>query len=187
MKRVCLDVSSSYWHQQWFDGPNDARAYFKGKTFRFWAATTFDDSNQQFVDFTDCNELYSYLVKADEIITFNGRKCDLVVIESLVGEEAARAIWAKPHHDLTGWRMCWSLSAAIKEIVPHLASSYDSTIDERLAELGGHEELDRTPNDLAGTYRDAKFTYAVFVEYLRSGDKDRTFSDLGNLIPLKLL
>lgn len=187
MRRVCFDIASSYFIHGWFDGPNEARAYFKGEPFRFWAASTYDDSNQEYSDFTDCNDLHSYLSEADEIITFNGRKCDLVVIENLVGEEAARLIWAKPHHDLTGWQRCWSLRSAVKYLLPDVAPSFDSVIGDRFAELGGPEESNRVRNDLAEAYRDVRFTYAVFLEYLKSGDRDRTFSDLETLVPWNLL
>jgi hypothetical protein len=192
-RRVCFDIACSFYaNKMWLEGPNDARAYFldfmeRGKRFNFWAATVFDDSNRQYTDFTDYNDLFVYLTEADEIITFNGRKYDLVVLEHLVGEEPAKTLWAKPHHDLTGWRGCWKLEEAAKSLSPDLALRFESAIAERRAELGGLDADNRILDDLAGTYRDAMFTYALFTEYLRSGDSDRTFSDLGSLMPKELL
>ncbi len=186
-RRVCFDIASNYFSRGWFRGPNEARSYFRDNRFSFWAATAFDDSTQQFTDFTDYNELLSFLVDADEIITFNGRKCDLVVLESLVGEEPMRMVWGKPHHDLTGWRFCWKLENATRDLLPDLASRFESTIAERRAELGAPDSDSRIMDDLAGTYRDVKFTYALFVEYLKSGDSDRTYSDLECIVPKEQL
>jgi hypothetical protein len=192
--RVCFDIACSFYAgKMWLEGPNDARAYFldfmeRGKRFNFWAATVFDDSNRQYTDFIDHNGLFGFLVNADEIITFNGRKYDLVVLEHLVGEQPAKTLWAKPHHDLTGWRNCWKLPDAAENILPDLALRFESTVTERRAELGTPDDVrDRTLNDLASTYRDVMFTYALFTEYLKSGDSDRTFSDLGSLMPKELL
>ena len=108
MRRICFDIGSSYYRGYgWLEGPEESRGYFKGTTFRFHAATAFDDANQIYRNFTDSNELFDYLVEADEIITFNGRKCDLIVLEHLIGEDAVKALWRKPHHDLSGWRGYW--------------------------------------------------------------------------------
>jgi hypothetical protein len=194
-RRACFDIACSYnTGRGWLEGPNEARSHFRDIVdevrkcrFHFWAATVFDDSTQQYADFTDQHELFEFLVDADEIITFNGRKYDLVVLEYLVGEEPAKAIWGKVHHDLTGWRGYWSLEQAAKHLLPEMASGFESTLSERWAELGSPDSDSRKFNDLAGTYRDVKFTYALFLEYLKSGDSDRTFSDIESLMPLEQL
>jgi hypothetical protein len=56
--------------------PADAREYFQEKHCKFYAATAFDDASQQYSDFTDYKQLFTCLVEADEIISFNGpRSC----------------------------------------------------------------------------------------------------------------
>ncbi len=94
MRRVCFDVASSFYYDSrdgWLEGPNEARCHFKDKKFKFWAASAFDDLDRRIERFTNYDKLFATLVEADEIITFHGRKRDFVVIEKLIGEEAARA------------------------------------------------------------------------------------------------
>jgi hypothetical protein len=193
-RRICFDIACSYWPASgWRKEPNEARSRFldfvdkANKPLRFWAATTFDDSNGQYKDFIDHKDLFAYLVDADEMITFNGRVYDLVVLENLVGEEPAKALWGKPHYDLAGWHIEWGLKRATEYFLPDLASSFESTFTERRAELGAPDADDRRLNDLAGTYRDVKFTYALFEKYLKSGDTDRPVYDLESLMPLESL
>ncbi len=58
---------------------------------------------------------------------------------------------------------------------------------ERLGELGDSYEDKYIAGDIAGTYRDVRFTYALFERYLESGDTDRTFLDLATLAPMERL
>jgi hypothetical protein len=105
MKRVCFDIGSNYFHNPlhgFMNEPAHAREYFKDKTFEFHAATAFDSSSRKFKDFTDHKKLFAYLLRADEIVTFNGRTCDFIVLEKLIGEESMADLWRKPHHDLRG-------------------------------------------------------------------------------------
>ncbi len=190
MRRVCVDIASSLYYDSrngWLEGPNEARRHFKGKKFKFWAASTFDDLNQRMGGFTNYEELFASLVEADEIITFNGRKCDFVVLENLIGEETARALWGKTHHDLAGWRGEWSLKGAVARFLPELFPRFASVLSERLAELRDSYEDKHIARDIADTSRDVRFTYALFEKYLQSGDTDRTFSDLAALTPKERL
>lgn len=177
-RRICFDIASNYYlGLGWLEGPAEAREHWRGRSFTFHAATAFDDASQRYSNFTDCNELFAYLAGADEIISFNGRKCDLIVLEHLVGEEAVGALWRKPHYDLTGWRGRWSLRDAIADL-PVLASSFETVRVERLAEIGGSYTNDFVAGHLADTYRDVKFTYELFQRYVASGDSDCTYRDL---------
>jgi hypothetical protein len=157
--------------------PAQARDYFDSKTFKFHAATVYDSSNRKYKGFTDHNELFDYLLKADEIITFNGRICDLIVLEKLVGEESIRSLWRKPHHDLCGWRLEFRLKRAISNLLPDMAVSWETVKSERLAKICKSLDNDFVADHLADTYRDVKFTLALFRLYERSGDKEYTFQD----------
>ncbi len=180
MKRICFDTSSNYFHSP-FDGflndPDGARTYFQNQSFKFHAATTFDSSSRKFRDFTDYRKLFEYVMKADELITFNGRICDFIVLEKLVGAEDSKRLWEKPHYDLCGWRNYYSLESAVRGLLPkRIAESFEQFESDRLSKIKSvYNEFHA--RRLANTYRDAKFTFALFRQYLKSGDTDRTFRD----------
>lgn len=180
MKRVCFDIGSNYFHdplQGFMNEPSQARCYFVDKTFKFYSATTFDSSSRQFKDFTDHKKLFAYLLRADEIITFNGRTCDLIVLENLVGVEAMGALWRKPHHDLRGWQGYHKLETAVSKFLPGIAASFESVQSDRFAKLRNALDKEFVAKHLANTYRDVKFTFALFTRYLASGDSECTFHD----------
>jgi hypothetical protein len=197
MKRVCFDTGSNYFsdlHGLTLE-PSEARCYFKNKEFEFHAATTFDSSSRKFKDFTDHKKLFDYLLRADEIITYNGRMCDLVVLEKLVGVEAMVNLWRKPHHDLRSWRGAFGLKNAVTRFLPDIAESFDSVETDRLAKIrnlydgkfiAGHDG-DFIAEKLANTYRDAKFTFALFRRYLASGDSECTFHNMSEPIFCSLI
>lgn len=176
MKRICFDIGSNLFHD-FRDGfisePSQARLYYAGKPCRFDAATTFDSSSREFKNFTDYNELFAGLLKADEIITFNGRIYDLIVLQKLVGDHSMKELLRKPHHDLCGWRD-YELKRSISIVLPDMAASFDAVYSERAAELGDSYNESLTPK-LANTYRDVKFTYALSEQYLVSGNSEYTF------------
>jgi hypothetical protein len=188
MKRVCFDTGSSYFcnlHGLTLE-PSEARCYFKDTNFSFHAATTFDSYSRKFKDFTDHKKLFAYLLQADEIITYNGRMCDLIVLEKLVGVEAMVNLWRKPHHDLSSWNDAFGLKNAVYRFLPDIAASFETVQIDRLAKIRnlydgkfieGHDG-DFIAEKLANTYRDSKFTFALFRQYLKSGDSDRTFHDM---------
>lgn len=182
MKRICFDIASNLWIPRecgFINEPSQAREIaryrFKDKPCKFWAATAFDASTQESDDFTDYNKLYEYLARADEIITFNGRTYDLVVLEELVGKEAMWNLLRKPHHDLRGWKMNFSLRGAIASLLPQIALSYDDILSNRSTELLDLFDDENIISRLADTYRDAKFTLALFEQYEASGDTCYTF------------
>jgi hypothetical protein len=180
MRRICFDIASNYFHDGkdgFLNGPSDARAYFRDRTFRFDAATVVDSANRTARDFTNYAELLDCLVSADEIISFNGRTSDLIVLEKLVGEEAMRMLWVKPHHDLRGWRNWFKLEIACSNLLPGIAASFNELEAERLTELRNSHKSDFIAERLANTYRDAKVTLELFDLYLISGDSSRTFRD----------
>jgi hypothetical protein len=189
-KRVCFDIACSLFHDQrhgWIEGPNVARRYFADQKCRFDYATAFDDSIHQYVDISDCQELFEYLSKADELITFSGRIYDLVGLEQIVGEESTKALWGKPHHDLNGWRGYFSLQGAVREFLPNDLSRYDLIKAKRREELMNAGRGERDSSTLGGTHRDVFFTYNLFLKYMESGDTDRTFNDLTIIQPLDQL
>ena len=185
MRRICFDIGSSYfWNGKkgFLNHPSQARDAFENEPFKFYAATTFDSSLRKFQDFTDVKKLFARLEKADEIITFNGRTCDLIVMEKLLGYETMKTIWCKPHHDLRGWRMNFALKNAVRELLPDMVSSFDNVEQERLQDIRASSikstfDPEFIISHLANTYRDTKFTYALFLEYLKSGNQEYTFRE----------
>jgi hypothetical protein len=122
MRRICFDIESNYFAPKTvgINEPWEARAGFEGKTFRFDAATAFDSAVKKYCDFTSPRKLFELLLKADEIVTYNGRVCDLIVLEKTLGINDMARVWRKPHHDLIGWRSDWrvTLEDAAKELLP---------------------------------------------------------------------
>jgi hypothetical protein len=180
VKRVCFDIGVSHWRRPgspFLNTPDDARDYFSEETVVFRAATAYDSLTRKYKDFTDYRKLLDCLDTADELISFNGRIWDLIIIEKLAGEDAMKSVWQKPHHDLAGWHVNWKLENAVKELPPHIASSYESIQSERLRKICNRVNNDLVASHLANTYRDTKFTYALYRMYAKSGETDRTFQD----------
>ena len=178
-RRMCFDTASNWFLRLgWLDGPDAAREYFRTRPLKFHAATVFDEADRQFHDFTNSNDLFAFLCAADEIITFNGRKCDLIVLEHAIGADEVGALWRKPHHDLTGWQHNWSLTASVQAILPERASGFKAMRHSRREALRATDHTDFHADHLAGTYRDTAFTYALFEAYRARGGSDRTFRDL---------
>jgi hypothetical protein len=181
MRRACLDIASNYFKSSltaWITTPDDARDYFRVERFRFDGATVFDSPDHA-TDFVDYSLLFEYLSKADELISFNGRTCDLIVLEKLIGRDRMDALWRKPHHDLQGWRNT-HLKGSLRKECPEIAPMWEEVEVKRRVELGNAYDS-FTADRLAGTFRDAKLTFALFERYLASGDSSHTFHDSGHL------
>lgn len=180
MTRACFDTASNYYNgnfRPYLNTPEQARERFSGKSFTFHAATAFLYETGECFDFTNHEDLFAFLIEADEIVTFNGRTCDLIMLESLIGEGSLKELWEKPHHDLKGWK-AHSLKESIFWAIPELKQSYDvSYYEARYAELSSIKN-DFIRHHLAETYRDAKSTLELFRLYLTSGDTDYSFLDL---------
>lgn len=177
MRRACVDIASNWFKHPltaWVSTPDEARDHFAGTRFRFDVATVFSGIDR-FKDFTNYMRLFECLLEADEIISFNGRICDLIVLESLIGREPMQEVWRKPHHDLLGWRG-HSLLRAVRAGCPEIADTFEHVRLDRRAELEASCD-ENLANALAGTYRDARFTFALFERYIASGDSDHTFRD----------
>ncbi len=181
MKRIAFDIACNYYKDQsagWIDRPGQAREYYREKPPKFHAATALDATTQQSTDFVDPRQLLDCLLGGDEIITFNGRIYDLILLENIAGPDAVRALWMKPHHDLAGWHYYWKLKDAIRfELGDDAAASYDPVKEARLNEIrGSYDEF--IADQLSGTYRDAKFTLDLFERYRLSGKISQTFHDI---------
>jgi hypothetical protein len=97
------------------------------------------------------------LVKADEIVTYNGRAWDLIVLEKLLGEEQMASVWRKPHHDLIGWgrdNCNWKLKSkdAVRELLPKRALLWEAVKSERLSKIQKDVPDELIADHLADTY-----------------------------------
>lgn len=175
MRRMCFDTASNY-HRHFTDPylntPDDTRAFFRARYGevlpRFLRATVFDSSTKRYRDFTDYRKLFDFLITADELISFNGRIWDLVILEKLVGEDSAQQLRQKPHYDLMGMRNKSGLRSNINESLPNRALIFEKVETDRLEKIRHRFDLD-TAMSLANTYRDTMFTYMLFREYERCG------------------
>jgi hypothetical protein len=184
MIRICFDTASNFYHDYedpFLYTPSDVRRYFRSKKMRekrFHGATACNSQDQKFTDFTGPLELLSFLLQADEIISFNGRKWDYIVLEQLIGEREVAALWLKPHYDLVGWRSYWSLKDSVSHFLPEIASSFDEVETERCVLMQSLNQYDDfTRGHLANTYRDTKFTFELLERYIESGDSSFKFQD----------
>ena len=179
MRRICFDIACSLYRDYtdpFLNEPANARSFFENQDAKFHAATAFDEAEQNYRDFTDPQELFNFLVGADEIITFNGRVYDLILLEMVLGKTVLSELWKIAHHDLWKWRGFGGLHATIQYVFPSLAKSFESEFADRLDTLFALEPS--LANHLANTYRDTKFTYLLYREYAASGESSNTFRDV---------
>jgi len=183
MRRICFDIASNYFHSLMsgvaLNEPSEAREFFENRTFRFHAATAFDSKARKYFHFTDSKKLFAFLLKADEIITYNGRICDFIVLEKMIGERQMMGLWQKPHHDLICWRFVHkvTLKKASEELLPNLFPKWDVAKEERLFDIKDRYQNEFIEGHLAETYRDVKFTYALFRLYEKSKETGNTFRE----------
>src|SRR5262245_11335909 len=107
-QRLCFDTESNgRWPYDWPWGDIAyRRAEIHSWKSRFDAGVVYDQSKRSYQAFgTDqIDDLVTYLATADELVSFNGRRWDLLILENLCGRERIRKeLWSKPHHDLHGW------------------------------------------------------------------------------------
>jgi hypothetical protein len=185
MKRVCFDTGSNYFYDPtrngWLRDPAHAREHFSAKKLRFDCASALivGESTTAY-DFVNAKDFVEFLTEeADEIITYNGRKCDLIVLEHAIGEHAMEGVWHKPHHDLTGWPTDYGLRITISKLLPDLAQNYDSIREDRSKMLIDQGLSRFIALKLADCYRDATFLAKLWDLYSASGSISHTRSNGG--------
>lgn len=157
MKRLCFDIEviGTKW------GP-------------FKCAVVFDEQSGTYREFNDqeLGELVSVLLSADELITYNGKRFDLIIIERDCENGSASALWNIKHHDL------WEIYSGgldnmadkyISEILPPLTREWNVRHERARERPPGATEWrprghvwDEISDKLADATYDVKRTYALF-------------------------
>ncbi len=119
MRRLCFDTESSAWNYS--IGITDVESsreemaiQNQRRRIRFDCAVIYDEESQNFLEFTDPEALVGVLATASVLISQNGRRHDLPLLEQICGSERVAALWSITHHDLidvTGWQGLDALSA----------------------------------------------------------------------------
>jgi len=105
IRRVCFDIEAEYIRElkfQWLNG-DEMRAFLRGRKVSVIAAVTFDEAANTFDWYSgkDMDLLGHSLSEADEIISFNGERWDLPIIESCQRKRSlVKRLQSVRHHDL---------------------------------------------------------------------------------------
>ncbi len=94
MKRVSFDLASGtrFPKYDFRNTPADARLLVPDEQIVFQAGTAWLDDPEKGIDFFDACAFAAFLANADEIISFNGRVYDLILLERLIDPDVALRI-----------------------------------------------------------------------------------------------
>lgn len=147
---------------------------------RFDCALTYDGAGH-YMEFTDPRKLVDELLSADELISFNGRRCDLLILEKFCGDDYVRPLWDKVHHDLFGYRYCYSLDALAMNLIGEEATAqWERSLEEHREKLVASGQSDFWAISWSDVRDDVDRTYAVFEQYIHSEHftkRTNTFTD----------
>jgi hypothetical protein len=176
LRRLCFDIESDrYWSLAWGWGTvQERRSIIRDWKVRFDAGVVYDASTGRYraFDAGRLDEFVTYLATADELVSFNGRRWDLLLLENLSGEGKIReALWSKPHHDLHGWKGRYEKDDLAKTVLPPAAHALDDKWTKWHPKLLGKEptRFDR-PDKVKKGWMDVSLTCEVFRLYLAEGD-----------------
>jgi hypothetical protein len=159
LRRLCFDTESdARWHYTWPWGDIPyRRAEIKTWKIRFDAGVVFDASTGRYhaFDADQADDLVSYLATADELVSFNGRRWDMLILENLCGEDTIQnKLWSKPHHDLSGWRGFYGLEDLSRYMLPTEFPTWGSLHTVRHQEMMNHGWTDWSASRVAKAWRD---------------------------------
>jgi hypothetical protein len=105
MKRLCFDTESDHYRHP-LAGIGDVELHreemreSKSK-IRFDCGVVYDEENDKYLEFRNdqAAELVGFLATADELVSQNGKRCDLPVLERVCGEDRVAPLWQIKHHD----------------------------------------------------------------------------------------
>jgi hypothetical protein len=169
--RMCFDVEGSgYLPVEYGFLPADGiREYFQDRTVRFHCGVIYDSIRRHYRIFRpdQASKMVSMLSRADELVSFNGTRWDLIMLEKHVGRDyVERSLRHIRHHDLSGWRGQFDLRGLARSMIPRARL-------ERLNNFQRHKDYyvaagfdDFLSHKLSKCRCDVQLTYAVFRLYL---------------------
>jgi hypothetical protein len=115
MRRCCFDleVKDSEW------GP-------------FFCAVVYDEASDSFHEFLDARETCRFLAGSDTLITFNGPRFDMIILERDAGQITFDPLRTIPHLDVRA--MLWphtTLAGTVHYYVPQIETRLNAYIIER--------------------------------------------------------
>lgn len=180
IRRMCFDTESSwFWDPRWgWLETESARSCFQDKSLQFNCAVVHDTARGRYLEFgpQDAPRLLATLAKADELVTYNGLVCDMIVLEHVCGaDQVANSLWRIPHTDLCGWRGIYGLGALVKRVLPNRLDAFAHGEDYEQRRLAARDGESHVVWKMPKCKNDVRFTLAAFRTYLKSGDTERTF------------
>ena len=182
MRRLCFDTESSAYNRDIgvvsdVDTSREQMAELhRRETIRFDCGVLYDEHENQFEEFTsrELPALVAKLATADVLITQNGKRWDIPILEQLCGSTATslRSIKHKDLMELTNWQ---TLNSLAKHYISDRLPGMEQAYHERLAKADrrfpgcrwGSSENFRPPEyliacKLAKARFDVERTFTVF-------------------------
>jgi hypothetical protein len=143
MRRLCFDTESDAYNTR--IGVLDVGTSQKQMAERhrrcpitFHCAILYDEHENQFQEFTsaDLPALVAKLATADVLISQNGKRWDIPVLEQVCGANTITPLWSIEHKDLmelTNWQ---ALDCLARQYIPDQLPGMQLAYDERVAEAG---------------------------------------------------
>ncbi len=156
------------------------------KPIRFDCAVIYDEEADAYCEIFDPDLVVDQLATADELISQNGKRWDLLVLEQLCGRDRVAPLWSIPHVDLmdiSGFQKLDVLAAKfLVDELPALKRAYDdrvgkADIDYPRYRRGSAENFQSYENMVAGSLATARFdverTYLIYqkLEALRKSSE----------------
>lgn len=177
MRRLCFDIETNLWWGKESDNPNieDRERYLartdKVKPIKFNCAAVYDELNGEMLTFgeSQCDEFVSLLKEGDLLISYFGKKSDLLILKFLYKDnfefpsetnriEELMCCW--PHVDLTEVHPSrLSLEERTEKILPTKYTEYKRKFDANYSDDDGK---------INQAIFDVECTYALFEDIMCS-------------------
>jgi hypothetical protein len=168
IRRMCFDTENGAFLSPVYGfGTEDGiREYFRDRSVRFDCGVVYDVLRRRYCAFREAGKMVAMLSRADELISFNGKRWDFIMLEKQVGPDCVdRSLRRIHHHDLLGWQGRYELRALARSVMPK----------EEMERLDDYQQYDGHYNGLGfGEFLsgrlskcrcDVQLTYAVFRRY----------------------
>jgi len=178
IRRMCFDTESNcfkHYSEPWGDIPYMRAFIARKQDLAFHAGVICDRTHGRYLLFSsaELEAFIAHLSEADELVSFNARRWDLLILEAVCGRDRIeRMLWSKPHHDLRGWRS-GSLEDVAHSVLGVSQEDWRGIRERRFAELDAQRRLDA--DKIANAWRDTHFTSELFKRYLAEGSGSRSF------------
>lgn len=170
---MCFDTEGSgYLRPEYGFQPEDViREYFRDRHVRFDCGIVYDAVNRRYRIFSssEARKMVGMLSQADELVSFNGKRWDLVMLEKQVGRECIdQSLRRIRHHDLSGYKGQYELNELSRSVLP--VQEMDRLVQYRrykaYYETRGFDDFQSSR--LSKCRCDVQLTYAVFRRYIVS-------------------